>query len=256
MSGRHEREPRAAYAPAPTINDPRPTTALLYYITDRVQLAGDETSRRTLLLERIEQAARAGVDFVQLRERDLSTRRLQELAAEATAAVERGRAQSALHGTSGRAGTRLLINSRSDVAIACGAGGVHLRSGPTEMGAAEARAIFHAAGVVSPIIAVSCHTPAQVALAAAEGADFAVFGPVFGKGPDAAGEEVAPTGIEALAAACKASIAGMPVLALGSITTENASACLDAGAAGLAGIRLFQSGDIAATVRALRQRQS
>ena len=255
MSRRQEREARAAYAPAPTTKDQQPTTVLLYYITDRAQLAGDEASPRARLLQRIEQAARAGVDFIQLRERGLSTRQLEELAGVAMAALQRG-AQATSHGTSGRTGTRLLINSRSDVAIACGADGVHLRSGRGEIGAADARAIFHAAGVTNPIIAVSCHTPAEVALAAAEGADFAVFGPVFGKGPDAAGEEVAPTGIEALAAACRASIAGMPVLALGGITTENASACLAAGAAGLAGIRLFQSGDVGATVRALRQRQS
>jgi thiamine-phosphate pyrophosphorylase len=78
---------------------------------------------------------------------------------------------------------------------------------------------------------------------AAEGADFAVFAPVFEKG------NARPAGLEGLREACRASI---PVLALGGVTLQNAQACLDAGAAGIAGIRLFQEHDVCQVVRTLR----
>jgi len=214
---------------------------LLYYITDRTQFPGDEAARRARLLERIAAAAGAGVDYIQLREKDLSARELEQLARAAIQAI-RGASSSA----------RLLINSRCDVALAAGANGVHLRAGAQDISAADARALLVRAGMSSPIVAASCHASSEVALAASEGADFAVFGPVFGKGPDAAHEQVAPAGLSALRAACSASVGGMPVLALGTVSTENAAGCLRAGAAGVAGIRLFQNGDVAATVRRLR----
>ena len=219
---------------------------MLYYITDRMQLAADEPQRRARLLERVEQAARAGVDCIQLRERDLSARELEQLAGEVMEAVRRAHKQAG-------ARTRVLINSRCDVAIACGADGVHLRSGQREMGAADARAILVKAGLKTPLVAVSCHTKEEVERAAAEGADFAVLGPVFSQGPDAAGEHARPAGLDALRAACRAAAGAMPVLALGAVTTENAAECLRAGAAGVAGIRLFQQGDVAATVAKLRR---
>jgi len=97
-----------------------------------------------------------------------------------------------------------------------------------------------------PTIAVSCHSPGAVAQAAANAADFAVFAPVFEK-KDAPGAR--PTGLGALEEACRSKI---PVLALGGITLENAQSCIDAGAAGIAAIRLFQENDIAAIVAKLR----
>jgi len=60
-----------------------PANCLLYYITDRTQFPGNESSRRRRLLEKIGEAARAGVDYIQLREKDLSTRDLELLAKEA-----------------------------------------------------------------------------------------------------------------------------------------------------------------------------
>ena len=93
-------------------------------------------------------------------------------------------------------------------------------------------------------VGVSCHTTAEVARAAAEGADFAVFGPVFEKA------NVRLTGLEALREACQETI---PVLALGGITLENAAACMRAGAAGIAGIRLFQENEVGRAVAALRR---
>jgi thiamine-phosphate pyrophosphorylase len=215
---------------------------LLYYITDRTQFADDEAARRARLLERISAAAHAGVDYIQLRENDLRARELEQLANAALEAIRSASSSS----------TRLLINSRCDVALAAGAAGVHLRSGAQDISPADARALLVRAGMTSPIVAASCHTASEVALAASEGADFAVFGPVFGKGPDATHEAVTAMGIEGLCAACAAAVGGMPVLALGAVTIENAAECLRAGAAGVAGIRLFQESDLAKTIRRLR----
>jgi thiamine-phosphate pyrophosphorylase len=95
-------------------------------------------------------------------------------------------------------------------------------------------------------VAASCHTAADVLRAASDKADFAVFAPVFGKTGSAG---TTPTGLAALREACRAKI---QVLALGGVTMENAASCLHAGAAGVAGIRLFQENKIEEVVRALR----
>jgi thiamine-phosphate pyrophosphorylase len=89
-------------------------------------------------------------------------------------------------------------------------------------------------GLARVTVGVSCHTPGEVANAAIQDADFAVFGPVFEK---KAVPNTRPTGLEALRQACRERI---PVLALGGVTAENAASCIQAGAAGIAGIRLFQ----------------
>ena len=208
---------------------------LLYYITDRKQFPGSDVERRRLL-SKIAEAGRAGIDFIQLRERDLGARQLEQLAAAA---------MDALRNTT----TRLLINSRTDVALAVGAHGVHLRA--DDITAAEARGIWMRASKTKPVIAVSCHSPEQVALAEAHGADFAVLGPIFEKaeGP------TPPMGVNVLRAATQRAIGAaeaMPVLALGGVTLSNAAQCMAAGAAGIAGIRIFQVGDLKATVAKLR----
>ena len=95
-------------------------------------------------------------------------------------------------------------------------------------------------------ITQSCHSPEDVQQASDNGADLALFAPVFEKQTLPATK---PAGLEALQAACRHTI---PVLALGGITLENASTCLTAGAAGIAAIRLFQENDIADMVRQLR----
>jgi thiamine-phosphate pyrophosphorylase len=92
---------------------------------------------------------------------------------------------------------------------------------------------------------VSCHTADEVRRAESHGADFAVFGPVFEK----VGTPLS-VGLDALRAACH--LARMPVLAIGGITLENAGACVEAGAAGIAAIRLFQKNDVSEIVRKLR----
>ncbi len=230
---------------------------LLYYITDRHQFPGDECRQREQLLARIAAATRAGVDFIQLRERDLGTRELEELAGEAARMVRDINRDRAAHG---RRPTLLFVNSRTDVALAAEADGVHLRA--DDISASEARVIWHKARknqAESAIIAVSCHTTAEVRRAEADGADFAVFAPVFEKvsAPQRPG-----MGLAALRQACAAAVfpanvegvgAGrMPVLALGGVTLENARDCIAAGAAGIAGIRLFQEHDVEEVVEALR----
>jgi thiamine-phosphate pyrophosphorylase len=215
---------------------------LLFYITDRRQFPGDEGARQRALLAKIAEATRCSVDLIQLREKDLSTR---ELEAFARAAVRVVRENLPTRTGKPELGTRLLINSRSDVAIACGTDGVHLRS--DDLSPSEARKIWvHAGQSARPLVSVSCHSAADAARAADEAADFAVFAPVFEK-KDAPQSSAA--GLNGLREVCRQKIR---VLALGGVTVTNAPACRDAGAAGIAAIRLFQENDIAEVVRRLR----
>jgi len=219
--------------------------SLLYYITDRKQFPGDEHFHRAALIGKIAEAARAGVDYIQLREKDLSTRELEILAREVADLIRE-------HSPA----TRLLINSRTDVALVTGAEGVHLRAGDVTPG--DARRIVEVVSnrrltlkvtMTRFLVAASSHTVTDVLCAESDQADFAVFGPVFGK---SGAPETEPTGLVALSNACKV---GIPVFALGGITMENAASCLRAGAAGVAGIRLFQENKIEDIVRALRPSQ-
>ena len=152
--------------------------------------------------------------MLQLRERDLSARELYLL----TQAVLRLPNPHA---------TRLLINDRADVALAAGAAGVHLR------GNAIAPQRLRVIAPVGFLIGVSCHSVEEVRRAAGEGATFAVLAPIFptpGKG--------AAFGLGPLEVAVRC--VSIPVLALGGVTVDRIPSCLDAGAAGIAGISLFQ----------------
>ena len=224
----------------------------LYYITDRTQFPGNEAERRRAVLDKIAEAASCGVDYIQLREKDLSTRELEALARQAVAIIRNSNQRRA---DNLELRTRLLINSRTDVALAAGADGVHLRS--EDIAVSTVRFVWSDAtlrssqpGDRSLLLAVSCHTPADAQRAAAGGADFAVFAPVFGKRDR---PNVRPTGLDMLHNACNANL---PVLALGGVTMENAAACMRAGAAGIAGIRIFQENDLAIVIPALRQIRS
>jgi thiamine-phosphate pyrophosphorylase len=240
---------------------------LLYYITDRRAFSGDETARRRRLLEKIAEAAHAGVDYIHLREKDLPTRELESLAREAIHAIReiapiqedaKEIVTKRLTSNTRPIGPALLINSRTDVALAVGADGVHLRS--NDISAEEVKVIWKEADCTpadsrrpsdkkisaAPLIGVSCHSPADVAQAAADGATFVVFAPVFEK---KAAPSVHPAGLALLQQACRVNI---PVLALGGVTLDNVRSCLEAGAAGIAGIRLFQENDVASVVEKIR----
>jgi len=181
------------------------------HITDRRSAGGIEA-----LLDRIEANARAGVEWIQIREKDLEGRALAELVLEALR-----RAPGAL----------IIVNSRADVALACGAGGLHLPAGSPPPYA------FRPICPPGFRIGVSCHSEEELVLAEREGADYALFSPVFR--PLSKEDARPPHGPEGLRRAC--SRVRIPVLALGGVTAENAPLCIAAGAAGIAGISMFQS---------------
>ena len=206
---------------------------LLYYITDRRQFAGGPEQQKQKLLDKIAECIAADVDLIQLREKDLNIRALEELAKEVVTLFPR------------ESRSKLLINSRVDVALACGADGVHLPA--NDISASEARTIFARAGKADAVIGASVHSVKEFAQAEAHAADFSVFGPVFQK----EGHGIAD-GAERLRQACGKADRCMPVLALGGITIQNARQCIQAGADGIAAIRLFQENDVASVVAQLR----
>lgn len=231
---------------------------LLYYITERSRFPGNEEERRRRLMAKIAEAARAGVDYIQLREKDLSARDLEHLAREARALVRMTPPPL------GRRPACLLVNSRLDVALAAGLDGVHLPA--EDLSPDEARAIWKSFSKNSKretrnfFVAVSCHSVAAVRRADQQGADMVVFGPVFEK---VAARARPGVGLAELRQACHDEPAldprtgasysrFMPVLAVGGVTLENAAACVEAGAAGIAAIRLFQENDVASVVQQLR----
>jgi thiamine-phosphate pyrophosphorylase len=212
---------------------------ILYYITDRTAYPGDERARRTRLLDKIAEAVANRVDYIQLREKDLTTRELETMAHEAMRIIRQQPESTSV----------LLVNSRTDVALAANAGGVHLPA--NHVSPEDVRTVWRLAlGVREPIISVSCHSTEEVNQAAAGGATLAILAPVFEKkdAPDAP-----PRGLTALS---KAAAVDIPVLALGGITLQNSDACFHAGSAGIAAIRLFQENEIATVVRTLRGAKS
>ncbi len=205
---------------------------------DRAQSSTAASAKSSFqnLREAVRNAAAAGVAWIQIREKDLEARELAELV---RLAVEDTKT----------AGARILVNDRLDVALAANAGGVHLgeKSLPLEAVAGWRRA----SGRTDFLIGVSCHSLDAARAAERGGADYVFFGPVFATPSKAAFGP--PQGIERLREVCAA--VKIPVLAIGGITLENARACLDAGAAGIAAIRLFQqeriAGELAARLDAL-----
>jgi len=220
---------------------------ILCYVTDRRSLlAAPQKDLPDPLLRKIELAAAAGVDWIQLRERDLSGKQCASLTSEALHRVSK----QALHANRG---TRILVNDRLDVALAEQAGGVHL--GENSLPVQEAKRLLEAspaAKAVPPdfLAGVSCHSLEAAQSAASAGADYIFFGPVFATPSKAA--YGGPQGLDRLAELCTSLT--IPVLAIGGITLENAPACFSAGASGIAAIRLFQdSADPASIVRAMRR---
>jgi len=211
---------------------------ILCYVTDRRAFSkGHELDASEALLHKIQEAAAAGVDWIQVREKDLSGK---ECAALTNAAIERAASKQ---GTA-----RILVNDRLDVALSQAAGGVHL--GENSLPVEKARKLADS-GIRSQdfLIGVSCHS-VEAATAAAKGsANYIFFGPVFATPSKTA--YGAPQGLARLAEVCRA--VSLPVVAIGGITLDNAASCLTAGASGIAAIRLFQEAqDVASLVKTLR----
>jgi thiamine-phosphate pyrophosphorylase len=199
----------------------------LCLVTDRRRLvppgAPDHEARRCLLTQ-VRHAVQAGVDLIQIRERDLEAAALAALAREVLAAAR---------GTP----TRVVVNDRLDVALACGADGVHLRSDSMSVGAARqlAPAPF--------VIGRSVHRIDE--LAAAHGADYVIAGTVFSSASKPDGHPL--LGVEGLRAIVRKATA--PVLAIGGVTMARLDAVAAAGASGIAAIGLLMRSGEAATDR-------
>ena len=183
------------------------------YITDRRTLPAN-----TNLLHNIARNLAAGVEWVQIREKDLSARELFDLTARVLELPNPYQ-------------SKILVNTRVDVALAAGASGAHLPAG------SPAPKRWRAYSPKGFLIGVSCHSLEEVREAEEQGADYAVFGPVFAPRSKVTG--LKPRGLDALGQAVRA--VQIPVLALGGITSENTRDCMRAGAAGVAAISLFQS---------------
>lgn len=236
------------------------TLPILCYVTDRhsLRIAPGENSAYALL-SKIEAAAAASVDWIQLREKDLSGKDCAALARQALHRL----AQTASSGNRSPGipapripVSRILINDRLDVALAERTGGVHL--GENSLPVKEAKRLISAAmsrnNLQKDFLAgVSCHSLEAAQSAADAGADYLFFGPVFATPSKASFG--APQGLDLLAKVCRA--VTTPVLAIGGITLENAAPCFDSGAAGIAAIRLFQDAtDLRQVVARLRQLRS
>jgi thiamine-phosphate pyrophosphorylase len=171
-------------------------------------------------------AARAGVDFIQVREKDLSDRALARLVEEVRMAAD--------------SGGRVLVNGRPDVAEALGAAGVQLPEAGLPVG--EVRRAFPRL-----VLGASCHGLESARRAEGDGADFVVLGPIFAT-PGKEGRALGLPGLERVASAVR-----IPVHAIGGVGTENVGAVAAAGARGMAAIRVFLTAPADDVVRALRQ---
>jgi thiamine-phosphate pyrophosphorylase len=193
------------------------------------------------LIEKITRLASAGIDWVQLREKDLSARDLANLTRKA---LRCARAHPEKSATS----TRIVVNDRADVARAEGADGVHL--GENSLPVREVKSLVAHSAPSNFLVGVSCHSLDGAKSAKAAGADYVFFGPVFATPSKAAFGE--PQGSGRLGEVCRQ--ISIPVIAIGGVTLGNAPACFAAGAAGIAAIRLFQDPiDPASIVEALRK---
>jgi thiamine-phosphate pyrophosphorylase len=211
---------------------------LLCYVTDRNALAGSVS-----LNENVARAIAAGMDWIQIREKDLPARELLEVARAAVKVAD---------ASAGANATRIIINDRLDVAIAAEVNGVHLGGASMSVATVSAwrrAAIPENSRLKNFLIGASCHSVEAVQAAERDGADYVVFGPVFATpSKEKFGE---PQGIKLLSDASKA--VRIPVLAIGGISEVNARECFDAGAAGIAAIRMFsEARDLAAVVGRLR----
>ncbi len=208
---------------------------ILCYVTDRKLLPLKEavSDSTHLLREQIGKAAAGGIDWIQIREKDLDSRILLDLAKSVT--TEIGRVNSAC---------RIIINDRLDIASAAHAHGVHL--GESALPVKMASKWRGQEGRRSFMIGASCHSRVQAKQAEEDGADYVFFGPVFHT--PSKERFGAPQGLDKLGEVCRA--VRIPVLAIGGVTADNACKCIEAGASGIAAIRLFQNSPNIAQLKA------
>ncbi len=193
-------------------------------ITDRTIFPGDENQRIAALIQQARQWCQEGIEIIQLREKDLPASDIADIARQILKSIVPGR-------------SILIINTSVEAAIASRAHGVHVSSHHGAISQAEVRRRFAVAGRPDPIVTVSCHSLEEIRRASLDTPDAILFAPVFGK--VVAGKTVTPAaGLKSLREACEAA-APIPVLALGGVTLGRAQMCLDAGAAGVAGVRIF-----------------
>jgi thiamine-phosphate pyrophosphorylase len=203
-------------------------TMICYAITSPALYPGSEQEKPAALLAEASRWVAEGINFIQLRQKDLPAFQQAALAHKILEAIRLASST-----------TKLLINSRPDIALAMGAHGVHLTSSPDELTPTQVRTLYAVADHEPPLITISCHTLAEVQFACQNKVDAVLFSPVFEKPlPDA--PPIHGQGLDQLKAACSLA-SPTPVYALGGVTLQNASSCLAVGAAGIAGIRLFQS---------------
>jgi thiamine-phosphate pyrophosphorylase len=221
-----------------------PRGPILCYVTDRKGLAAAGSNQSEALLKRIATAAAAGMDWIQIREKDLSGERLSSLARAAVAQIKQINERS-------RTRTRIIVNDRLDVVLSEHTGGVHMgeQSLPVHDVCKWLNAKPDLAERDKFLVGVSCHSVQAAVSAAGDGADYIFFGPVFATPSKASFG--APQGLDRLTEVC--SSVSIPVFAIGGITLDNAGDCFAACAAGIAAIRLFQDAEnLASLVSCLR----
>jgi thiamine-phosphate diphosphorylase len=203
------------------MNGRRLRRPIIAMVTDRRQSAASQETGLDMVVAAAGRAARAGVDLIQIRERDIDDRSLLALVAGVRNAVGGTHAQ-------------VLVNDRIDLAMASQADGVHLPA--QAVAASRARAMVPEGFLVGR----SVHSEPE-ALAADHdgGCDYLIFGSVFASASKRAGHPVA--GPDALARVCES--VRLPVLGIGGITVERAPEVARAGASGIAAIGLFATAD-------------
>lgn len=193
----------------------------IYLITEGRATAENYTERKREILKLVELAAASKISFVQIREKQLPARLVFELASEA-AKITR------------RTATKLLVNDRSDVALAARADGVHLTA--ASLSAEIVRQNFPPEFIVG----ASVHTLKEAETAKRQGADFVTFSPIFAT-PEKQ-KYGAPRGLEKLREVCER-LKSFPVVALGGIDEKNYKSVLENGASGFAAIRFLNNAE-------------
>jgi len=213
-----------------TLNLPKP---ILYLITRgaTAETTTPHSEEFQNILRQVSAAVTAGIQLIQIREKQLTARVLFELASSVVAIAR---------GTS----TRVMVNDRSDIAAGAGADGVHLTM--RSLSPAVIRKTFGA----KFLIGASTHSLIEARDAASQGADFAVFGPIF---PSPSKERHGqPLGPRLLNEAAR-ELAPFPLIGLGGISIHNVNDCLLAGAQGIAGITMFSTANsLSVTVQTIK----